>query len=96
MPEIHKYMDASVKYILAKDAAILEDNYNNPVITYGFEFGWWLYVPDPHPENDEMSDHGYSAAFIQLIKVAQEHDCVFIKLDRDGGQIEGLAEQESW
>jgi hypothetical protein len=56
---------------------------------YEFREGFFVYAAPS--DKDMRADilqkakrRGYSAAFIQLLTIAQENDCKFVALDRDG------------
>lgn len=105
-PCIQKIMDASTGHVTEKDCDLLADASNddstdmdNPVCAFRkMEYGYFVYVPC-RPELDEEDEpeqfahyikYGYSAAFVELMILAINHDCGWINLDRDGTIIEDL------
>ena len=71
-------------YAEADDAPILVDEYS--------EFGWHVYVvTDPGILDDLPTDSGLSEHFIACLALAAQHDCTFIRFDRDESPVDGLA-----
>lgn len=100
-PYVFKCLDISMGHITKKDAELLiiddshpvahEKYHNNPVVSYEFEYGFFVFVP----ENDEgyskdALKFGYSKAFVEVMDKARKLKCKFIQFDGDGIEYDDL------
>ena len=84
--EIEKHMVFSTAHITEGDSETLEFEATTntvPVLgVYRYEYGFYIYI-SPEKEDDMILEH-YSKHFLNLIKIAEKHDCKYLKLDCDG------------
>jgi len=58
------------------------------------EYGFWVYVPSDQAVFAETHQNaqqaGYSEAFLHIFTLARNQGCIWLMLDRDAEQIDGL------
>ena len=98
LPE-YKYTCVSTAHIMPTDDKILQEQSEHitpQLICDHFAYGYWVHIPTG-PINEEvktMIKLGFSAAFVELFKLAWNERCHFIKIDRDGDGVDGLPKFE--
>ena len=106
-PTICKYLDCSTAHITDNDAQLLElDAKCLPalaptLVVYQYTEGFFVFVPDlsgnkleEHKKN--CQDAGYSTHLLNLLDIARQYDCIFLRLDRDGDLYPELPQQQDW
>ena len=98
--ETYRYADISTGYIKKKDSEILTEcarphGIPNGPIVYDYEEGYFVWVPQGNPEGlpeylNECKRVDLSEQFCLLVKECVEQGCTFLRLDRDGGEVDGL------
>jgi len=94
-PFIAAMFDVSTCHITKKDNNLLIENKDpstNPeLIVYGYPEGYFIFVPDQVEDlQDKLKAEGYSKELINLLILAHQHDCIFLRLDADGVSYEDL------
>jgi hypothetical protein len=98
-PYIGKMLDVSTSHITENDAKLLDESDSkkqssisrNPLSAFSKGVGWLVNIPATDEEVfKEILNYGYSNEFVELVKVALNHDCDWINLDCDGAEIEDL------
>ncbi|MGO9014670.1 MAG: hypothetical protein ACLQF0_06785 [Dissulfurispiraceae bacterium] len=99
---INKILTVSTGHVTQQDMAKLKDRGPfNPVVTYPFEYGAFVWVPsfstNENQDKKEMREAfngmrqaGYSGAFRRLLSLAKEQGCRYLQLDCDGEYIPDL------
>ena len=91
--EFHTMLVASTRYITVEDRDKLEGKSESLVYFAKGEYGWFINIPEG-TELEELMDrlvnHGFSAAFVNLIQFTVDNKCQWLMLDRDGGNLPGL------
>lgn len=83
-----KVFDCSTGHMSPQDNERLKDK-DGPLALYDYEFGCFLHVACD--DCVEGAIHaGFSAAFVDLIRIAKKAGCKFICLDGDGTRYEDL------
>ena len=94
--EIQTTMVVSTGHISMKDSNLLTRDAerrdgSHTCAVDSFQYGFYIYIPE---EDDSYSliqkSELYSDAFKNLIRIAREHSCQYLKLDRDGQTYPGL------
>jgi hypothetical protein len=92
IPNVRRYLDVSTAHVTPGDMKLL--NERNPIIIcYPYAYGAWVHVYDVDIEQD-LKDSGHSPAVWQLLQLARQHDCDWIKLDADADHVDGLPNYE--
>lgn len=92
---ILSYLDCSTSHVTEKDMELLKET---PAFLYDFthasyEYGAFVSVSgaaELEEETRKMLEDGFSEAFINLRKYAEQHGCTILRLDAHGVVIEGL------
>jgi len=86
--EIHKTLVISTVHIEESDLDVIA----NDLISYELdEYGWLIYVNLEHANDILFTEYAVSDALISAIKLAQNNDCLYLRLDRDGPEVDGLS-----
>lgn len=93
--EIEQTLVASTGHITSQDNDRLKvegcTNTYPEMAVYSYEYGYLIYVGE-FPENEEsLKNSKYSPQFIELLRIAYEHNCPYLKLDCDGPVYKNLA-----
>ena len=84
--EIHKTLIISTVHIEESDLDVIA----NDLISYELgEYGWLIWVNPVHVNNSLVKDVT-SNALRAAIKLAQDNDCLYLRLDRDGPEVDEL------
>jgi hypothetical protein len=98
-PSINNYLDISTCHITEKDNQLLtqaaKGDSDNPVVTYDYEYGYFVYVPTNDPIYNALIPYGYSKQFIKILKRACILHCGFVLFDGNGTEYNDL-ESFSW
>jgi len=90
---ITKNFDCSTAHITSKDNSNLKFEPfkpNAPLIIYPYKEGYFVYVPQIDFEQALNTLTEYSVGFKHLLRLAHNHECKFLHLDRDGETYEDL------
>ena len=88
--EIEKTLVASTAH-LSGPAEIESITSNSEFITDEFEYGIRIYIgSDDFPDSYELIDLGHSHGFCEIIDLATQNECYWIKFDSDGTKYPGL------
>ena len=81
-----KVMDCSTAHVTNRDINDLLKRDDCPVCSYPYDCGTFVYVCQTDIEGAIllMKDLGFSQEFINLMRLARENDCKYIRLDCDG------------
>ena len=99
--EIQTVMVISTGHISEKDNNLLTRDAerrdgSHTCIVDSFQYGFYVNVPEKDDSyNSIQKSELYSDAFKNLIRIAREHGCQYLKLDQDGQYYAGL-EQFDW
>lgn len=85
--EIEKALVLSTGHVSKATAQLLPNGIPNVIAYSKGPYGWLIYT-DPDMNQDSS---GVPAELVRLLEVAQEHDCVWLMLDRDGTVEESLS-----
>jgi hypothetical protein len=88
-----KYVDLSTAHISRKDSQLLVSPIGcvpAGLIVYENEYGF--FIPITNEESPDMTLHGFSREFAELVTLCQEQGISLIRLDCDAPKIEGLPE----
>lgn len=93
-PEIQKHFVCSTAHIKEKDNKILENaNMESDLICADeYPYGWSIYVHE-HEEKgfkEAILKEGYSEEFYNLLIIARELGCAYLRLDSDGSEYPEL------
>lgn len=86
--EIHKTLVLSISHVRESDLEIISDD----LISYELDdfSGWLIWVNPEHVTDSVLIKYAASNALRAAIKLAQDNDCLYLKLDIDGPEVEGL------
>ncbi|WNC17938.1 hypothetical protein [Brevibacillus brevis] len=89
MKELHitKVLELSTAHISEETNGLIEQDVLGIVAYEKAEYGWLLLVPQDDYEEETRSLPDDLKAIFDL---AQEHDCVWVMLDRDGYMYDSL------
>ena len=87
----NKSMEACTCHITENDSKLLDMDVV-PLSAYKYEYGWFVYVDENADYTKPLAiEEGlfnknpqFSAAFMELMKLAQKNKCKFLQLDCDG------------
>lgn len=77
MLEISKYLVLSTAHITKRDSELLSNK--------GWaedEYGYWVHK--------DFTSEDLSSTFHACLKLAQQHDCTYVRFDRDGPDVDEL------
>jgi len=101
--EIEKSLVASTSHVLLSDMDLLTLDGTYPYTVHITEYGATIYIVKdmviPVEQSVEFITDGtyeeqlvaFSRDFRRILRLAQQNDCTWLRLDRDGSLIEGLA-----
>jgi len=104
--EIEKSLVASTAHVLQSDMELLEQENSYPYTVHNTEYGAMIYIVKdmtiPVEQSVEFITDGhdlellvaFSRDFRRLLRLAQQNDCTWLRLDCDGSEIEGLTRHE--
>ncbi len=104
--EIEKSLVVSTAHVLQSDMELLEQENSYPYTVHNTEYGAMVYIVKdmiiPVEQSVEfiMEDSvdeqivAFSRDFRRLLKLAQDNDCTWLRLDCDGSEIEQLPSHE--
>ena len=88
---ICSYLDISTGHLPQEDMdRLCKQNEPTGPIAYPYDGGCFAYVHDASEFNTFIRQ-GYSVQLIEAFKLAQRHECTFIRFDCDGARISELA-----
>ena len=100
--EIEKSLVATTGHVKESDMALLEQENSYPYTVHNTEYGAMIYIVKdmtiPVEQSVEFICDGhdleqlvaFSRNFRRLLRLAQQNDCTWLRLDCDGSEIEGL------
>jgi hypothetical protein len=93
--EIERNLVVSTGHISQEDDVLLTDeaetNLTPDLVVYKYEYGYLIYISDPLDELIEgRIKKNYTEAFVNLLKLAKEQKCSYLKLDCDGQIYDNL------
>ena len=99
--EIERTLVASTLHLDGPDELdkVSQDQFINPLIIDEYEYGVRVWIGSEYmPTNPELLSQGFSKGFCDIISMAIEEECSWVKFDQDGIVYEGKAEfyEESW
>jgi hypothetical protein len=88
--EIEKNLVVSTAHITERDSELLQSGLSS-VTAYDNEYFYLVYL-NKEIEKQHLSENGFSEAFASLYEFAAKHEENFryLKLDRDGDELEGF------
>jgi hypothetical protein len=93
-PLITTVLDISTAHILKKDSDLLDNySFNNPIVAYRYKYGHFICI-NVELNREDLLEAGYSSYICDIISLALEKNCAFIKLDGDGTIYEELKYHE--
>jgi len=88
--EVEKTLVASTAH-LASTIEITNIMSNDAFIVDEYEYGIRIWIGSlDFPESYDLVDLGYSSGFIEIVDLASQNDCNWIKFDADGPIYDGL------
>jgi len=101
---ISRYLDLSTAHVTQKDMDLISFDYdNNPVYSYDYEYGSFVFLPDTKSKIEQIElfcdliEYGYSKSFVKVVKYAKDLDCTMIRLDCDGDTyVSKLLDTNNW
>jgi hypothetical protein len=82
--EIDRMLTVSTGHVNAQDTEVL-DNPKYALVSHKYEYGWLVWA------GDGMKYYPALSAFANnLLEIARKNDCEWLRLDRDGDEIDGL------
>jgi hypothetical protein len=82
--EIDRVLVASTAHMTYVDSlALRTECERNPFVVHSYEEGDFVILNDIEEKMSEIMT-SFSSAFVDLILLAQKHDCHILRLDRDG------------
>jgi hypothetical protein len=95
-----QYLDISTIHVHPNDLKILEKNHKKLFSTFGkSEYGCIFSVGCGDYFEETLGDFRYlklSELFIDVVKLAVKHDCMFINFDADGSKFPELQTSDQW
>ena len=103
---IRKYLDLSIAHITYGDSQLLyrfskgtgaeiANKQAFRLVIYEYEYGFFIPLTNVVLDNPgTLRIHGYSEAFIKLIRLAKQQECRLLVLDRDAEPLDGLEKFE--
>ena len=88
--QIERVLVASTAHLSGPDE-ITNIIYNPEFITDDFDYGFTMYVGSvDFPDSYDLIDMGYSHGLCEIIDLATQNECYWIKFDSDGIKYPGL------
>ena len=90
--QFQKYLDCSTKHISLEDSKWLQEP-PDELVVYSNEYGWFVHAPCDLDEGEfvELLDSmGMGPGLMGVLQYARQHDCIWVKLDCDGTEIDEL------
>ena len=87
--EIVKTLVVSTLHITKEDSEVLSESHSNEIVAHSYEEGWWVWTGEANEHFALLSVFANN-----VIAVARENDCQWVRFDADGPEIEGLEKFE--
>jgi len=92
--EIEKTLVASTAH-LSGTLEVTNIISNNEFITDEYEYGFRIWIGSiDFPESYDLIDLGHSHGFCEIIDLASQNNCSWVKFDSDGPAYDGLVTYE--
>jgi len=93
--EISKNLVVSTGHISLADDTLLKNREACPLVVYNYEYGHIIYVDlnentDFNETIQQCGRHGFTEAFMTLMRIARREGCAYLKLDCDGPEYKHL------
>ena len=86
--EIDRVLIVSTAHMSQQDSHVLRNDLSC-LVTYSYEEGDFIILNNIEEKMSELINT-FSSSFVDLILLAQKHDCQILRLDRDGPVYEDL------
>lgn len=85
---VSKMLDVSTCHITCNDADILShitDHSFYGLVVYDLSgYGWFVCIPEDEDVYEEIVEEGFSKHFINILRIAQRNNILYIRFDSDG------------
>lgn len=88
---VASYLDCTTGQIPQAEANLLPAG-TDYIVAEAHEYGWWVWVPEDTAQDDEQEQEFRAACphLAALMDHARTLGCRYVRLDADGGTIDGL------